>query len=159
MPLFQVFAPPPGNSLDLKRYTYIDKTMMLAKILSRETPTFLNAPAMRRTGKSMAISMMEHMARGNVEMFDGMDVNDPASPFQIGEEKFSVIRLDFSGVAIDKSVSPEMVREQFVRKLETQANEQHGIDISGTKVCVHVYVGVYVRVCRKGEMRGHSRCV
>lgn len=147
--------PFPGDPLDLTRHTYVDKTMMMAKILSTETPTFLNAPSMRRTGKTITISMMEHMARGNVEMFDGMDVNDPASPFQIGEQKFSVIKLDFSGVA-EKHASPETVKTRFVGRLEREAYKQHGLDISGSKVFVHVYVCVCSRVSQGGAVGAQS---
>jgi hypothetical protein len=55
---------------------------------------------MRRIGKTTTISMLETMARGNRNLFNGYYVNTPESPFQIGKDPFSVIRLDFSGLTL-----------------------------------------------------------
>ena len=52
---------------------------------------------MRRIGKSITIAMLDAMARGKRDMFEGMKVNAEDSAFHIGEQTFSIIHMDFSG--------------------------------------------------------------
>lgn len=120
--------PPPGNSLDLKEFKYVDKTHFLAQILSKEQPQFIHAPAMRRIGKSTTIDMLEEMVKGNREPFEGYAVNKPDSPFQIGEQKFVCIKLDVSTVA-DKKYTASEILERFNKELVAEAKEQHNLII------------------------------
>ena len=65
--------PSPGMSrLDMTRYSYVDKTGLLARILSDDPDhsagQFLHAPAMRRIGKSTTIKMLAAMA-GEIESY------------------------------------------------------------------------------------------
>jgi hypothetical protein len=90
-----VGRPPPSpglSAIDLKRYAYVDKTHLLARILTddpRHSPgQFLHTPAMRRIGKSTTIRFLAAMARGDKktkELFEGMAVNESDSPFSIGD--------------------------------------------------------------------------
>lgn len=96
-----------------------------------ESEVFVHAPAMRRSGKSTTISMLAAMARGERELFEGMDVNAEDSPFCIGEQKFSVIQLNFSGGLAEKWMSITDLQRAFVHELVLAAKIQHGLDISG----------------------------
>ena len=70
------------------------------------------------------------MARGYVDFFNGMEVNDPSkSVFTLGKLKLSVIHLRFSGLA-EACDSVDTVRLNFLTKLMDEALRQHGIDIS-----------------------------
>jgi hypothetical protein len=101
------------------------------------TGTFLHAPAMRRVGKSTTVDMLAAMARGEKEMFEGYAVNSADSPFCIGEQPLSLIRLDFSSVA--ESIALDMgekealaaVRKAFVGEIIRSAMRQHKLDLSG----------------------------
>ena len=114
--------------------TYIDKTFLLAKILSKDTHDFIVAPGMRRVGKSTTVKMLAAMARGERELFDGMDVNKDDSPFTIGKDSFSVIQLDFLALGT-KDDSPDEMRDKFIGRLVTSASEQHNLDISLSAQC------------------------
>jgi hypothetical protein len=46
-------------------------------------------------GKSTVIQMLAEMAKGKKQLFQGMAVNQPNSPFEIGKMELSVIQLDF----------------------------------------------------------------
>jgi hypothetical protein len=126
--------PSPGLSkLDLKRYLYVDKTYLLAKILSDDpyySPgQFLHAPAMRRIGKSTTLKMLAAMARGEKNLFDGMVVNKPGSPFEIGKTPFSVIEIDFSTPSIRAEYTIDQVEASITRRIKAMALRQYGIEI------------------------------
>jgi hypothetical protein len=119
--------------LDLQQYKYVDKTALLARIMAKgpsNPGTFLHAPAMRRVGKSTTVDMLAAMARGEKHKFEGMDVNASDTLFHIGERDFSVIQLDFSGVAEPSAGSVCEVKRAFVDKLVDNARQQHSVDIS-----------------------------
>lgn len=121
-------VPLPNVPLNLKEFKYVDKTHLLAKILSTEESTYILAPAMRRIGKSMTIDIMYEMAKGNRELFEGMAVNKPDSPFQIGAEQFFCIKLSFDTVS-NESLSVIDNAERFNKRLVEAAKEQHGLVI------------------------------
>ena len=125
--------PPPGNHVNLKKFKYVDKTHLLAKIMSEQEPTFIHAPAMRRIGKSTTVQMLHLMAQGHRDLFAGMAVNAPDSPFQIGQEKFSCIYLDFSTVA-NEYLTPNKVIKRLNKKFVKEAKKQHKLRIK-TKAC------------------------
>ena len=58
------------------------------------------------------------------------------STFEIEKENFSLIQLDFSGVMQTHATKQE-VMESFVEYLETEASEQHALDISRTHSVGH----------------------
>jgi hypothetical protein len=103
--------------------------------------TYIFAPSMRRIGKSATLDMLEAMASGQRDMFNGYAVNNPGSSFKIGETIYSVIKLDFSGT-IPSGIplnTPEKVekavvsaRRKFTEYLIEQAMVQHGIKIKPT---------------------------
>ncbi len=128
-----VRTPPfPSSPLDTKRFAYVDKTHLLARILSNEyeitSGVFLHAPAMRRVGKSTTIAMLAAMAKGDMEMFDGMAVSKPDSPFVIEKGKYHVIQLDFSGCA-SPDLSINEVEKYLSEKLVHLAFDQHDIKL------------------------------
>jgi len=127
--------PSPGMSrLDMTRYSYVDKTDLLARILSdnpdHSAGQFLHAPAMRRIGKSTTIKMLAAMAGGDRELFQGMAVNEPGSPFEIGKTPYSVIQLDFSAPSIETTYNIDQVRSAIAKEMRDCAFDQHGLDIS-----------------------------
>ena len=119
----------PGCHANPQVFKFVDKTHLLAKIMNyTATPTFLHAPAMRRIGKTTTVNLLEAMARGEREMFEGMAVNADDSAFRIGEAKFSVIRLDFSGLQISNT-DPFHFKSTIVKELIYRAELQHGLDL------------------------------
>ena len=122
----------PGCHANLKVFKFVDKTHLLAKIMNfTATPTFIHAPAMRRIGKTTTIDMLEAMAQGQRDMFEGMAVNADDSPFHIGETNFSVIRLDFSGMKF-WSTDPFQFQKIIVDALVYTAKTMYGLDLTSS---------------------------
>ena len=130
---------PPGNKLDLKSFKYIDKTSLLAKIMnSTETPTFIHAPSMRRIGKTVTIEMLDAMARGKRDMFAGMKVNAADSAFHIGEQKFSIIRMDFLGTC-DTLMDTAEMKEAIIDEIVDSAETQHGLNLARKRTIARTF--------------------
>ena len=55
-------------------YLYVDKTALVWRIASPETPYFLSRP--RRFGKSLLLSTFEAYFEGKKELFEGLAIAD-----------------------------------------------------------------------------------
>ena len=82
---------PPDNDSDLKHYKCIDKIHLLLK-----THEWMWTHVCTRPNNECTITMLNEMDRDRRDLFEGMGVNKTDSPFQIGKEKFSCVRLNFS---------------------------------------------------------------
>jgi hypothetical protein len=124
--------PPPfacDSVPELQKYNYVDKTALLAEIMSTEA-RFLVATSMRRSGKSLALNQLAEMARGNRDLFKGYAVNKADSPFKIGAKKFSLMRLDFSQVTLsvaDVPFDPLVMQSRLMDLVAEEALLQHNI--------------------------------
>ena len=102
--------PPPGPDSGWwpSKYRYVDKSLMQAELLFSSPAKYSLLPAMRRVGKSTTLRQLAAMARGEKDKFKGYAVTAPDSPYKIELNEFSVIQLDFSGLASGKSSAKEV---------------------------------------------------
>lgn len=97
---------------------YVDKTGY-ANLLSREGKHyFLSRP--RRFGKSLFVSMLKELFKGNRKLFEGLAIYDVWD----WSTSYPVIRLDFNG---DDFSNPEHLEEHTSDLIE-EAEEEYGID-------------------------------
>ena len=72
-------------------YLYVDKTKNILKLIDSGDYFFLSRP--RRFGKTLTVDTLKHIFEGNKELFKDLYIYDKWN----WEEKFPVIRIDFSG--------------------------------------------------------------
>ena len=75
-------------------YLYVDKTEYIHKLITENDYIFLSRP--RRFGKSLLISTIGEIFRGNRELFKGLWIYD--SDYDWVE--YPVIKLDMSGIVL-----------------------------------------------------------
>jgi hypothetical protein len=115
--------PGPGDRYEPETYSYVDKTLLVADLLSKgiladgtTESTFIFASAMRRSGKTTIIEEMAAMARGEKKSFVGMDVITKGRwPFH-ENEKVHVIQLAFHGI-VTVVLTLKEAREELVAYL------------------------------------------
>jgi hypothetical protein len=96
-------CPPPAPSASSflpERFTYIDKTLLLAKIMSGPDQ-YVFAPAPRRMGKSLTVKMLGALARGERDKFEGMAIAAKHGLYDFDKQQYSVVQLDCSGLFVD----------------------------------------------------------
>ena len=76
-------------------YLYVDKTMYIHKLITENDYIFLSRP--RRFGKSLLISTIEEIFKGNRELFKGLWIYD--SDYDWVE--YPVIKLDMSEISVE----------------------------------------------------------
>ncbi|MDR2130460.1 MAG: AAA family ATPase, partial [Odoribacteraceae bacterium] len=74
-------------------YLYVDKTADIYRLISSGKPYFLSRP--RRFGKSLLVSTLEEVFKGNQGLFEGLYIHDRYD----WTRRHPVIRLDFGGMA------------------------------------------------------------
>ena len=74
-------------------YLYVDKTKYIYKLITENDYIFFSRP--RRFGKSLLISTLNEIFKGNKELFKGLWIYDS----DYNWTKFPVIKLDMSGVS------------------------------------------------------------
>ncbi|MDR3229304.1 MAG: AAA family ATPase, partial [Puniceicoccales bacterium] len=84
-------------------YLYVDKTEVIHRLITSGKPFFLARP--RRFGKSLLISTLAEIFKGNKPLFEGLAIYDKWD----WSQKYPVIHLDWSGTSF-KSID-EMDRE------------------------------------------------
>ena len=72
-------------------YLYVDKTKYIYEMIASGDINFLSRP--RRFGKSLLVSTMEELFKGNKKLFEGLYIYDNWS----WNDKYPVIVLDFAG--------------------------------------------------------------
>jgi hypothetical protein len=127
--------PKPGRASDLQEFTYVDKTMFLARLLNPQlqpAPCIL-APGMRRVGKSTTVKWLAEMVKGNIALFEGYQVNSDESPFKIGKEKLELIYLDFSLLEIPEDATKVTFQPLIIDHLIQTAMKDR-ITLEGYKI-------------------------
>ncbi|MBI5218690.1 MAG: AAA family ATPase [Bacteroidia bacterium] len=76
-----------------ENYLYVDKTEYIYKLISRGSVYFLSRP--RRFGKSLTVSTLAEIFKGNKELFKGLYIYD-----KIDWEQYPVIYIDFSKIGV-----------------------------------------------------------
>ncbi len=103
---------------------YIDKTEIILRLIETCKYYFLSRP--RRFGKSLLISTLYHIFRGDKELFKGLYIYD--SDFKW--EEHPIIRLDFNGVLSEsKKIFEENLIELLRRKAKDEDLEAEGNNI------------------------------
>ena len=75
-------------------YIYVDKTEYIYKLINSGKYYFLSRP--RRFGKSLLLSTIEYLFRGERELYKGMYIEDKWN----WEEKYPVVRIDFGDTQV-----------------------------------------------------------
>jgi len=99
-----------------KNYLYVDKTGFIHKITSVGKYYFLSRP--RRFGKTLLVSTMEELFKGNEDLFKNLYIHDK---WDWGEQ-FPVIHLDFSELSIETPEKLENTINDFINS-EARENE------------------------------------
>ena len=97
-------------------YLYVDKTALVWRIASTETPYFLSRP--RRFGKSLLLSTFEAYFEGKKELFEGLAIADMEKEWKT----YPVFHLDLNAEKYD---SPQALVEILSRQL-TQWELKYG---------------------------------
>jgi len=90
-------------------YIYVDKTWHIYNLITSTQFNFLSRP--RRFGKSLLISTLEQIFKGNKELFKGLWIYDADYQW----EEFPVVRIDFNQVLVE---TPETLKEGLVKHLQ-----------------------------------------
>ena len=98
---------------------YVDKTDLLQKLIETGDYYFLSRP--RRFGKSLTISTLEAMFRGQTELFSGLACE--AWVAKQAWQKTPVLSLDFS--TFDSNGSAQALHKWLNRKILSFANQYH----------------------------------
>ena len=146
-----------GSAPALQKYNYVDKTALLARIMSTEA-TFLIATSMRRSGKSLVLNQLAEMARGNLALFEGYEVTKDDSPFKFGAQKFSLIQLDFSRVLLNAAhvpFDPVLMQLRLMNFVAAEALQQHNIVLSnlpGSDLGTYLNAWVLALLLKEGNL-------
>jgi hypothetical protein len=91
-----------------QNFIYVDKTHYIYKLITEGGYYFLSRP--RRFGKSLLISTLEYLFKGEKELFKGLYIQDKFN----WEEVYPVIRIDFSKDILKK----EDYKKRVIQELE-----------------------------------------
>ncbi|WP_133282180.1 AAA family ATPase, partial [Cardinium endosymbiont of Culicoides punctatus] len=103
---------------------YVDKTKHAETLFKEEATVFLSRP--RRFGKSLFVSTLEEIAKGNKELFQDCYIYNSGYDWK----KYPVIRVDFSN--IDNN-TPDILKESLIDVLDDIALS-YNIDIKGNAI-------------------------
>ncbi|MDR2170464.1 MAG: AAA family ATPase, partial [Planctomycetaceae bacterium] len=107
------------EDLRSNNYLYVDKTKIIYQLISKGKVHFLSRP--RRFGKSLLVSTIEALFKGQKELFEGLYIYDKWD----WSQKYPVIRIDWT--LIDHS-TPEKMESGLCRYLRKIAR-QHKLTI------------------------------
>jgi hypothetical protein len=103
---------------DLRRndYLYIDKTAVIHRMITSGKVFFLSRP--RRFGKSLLVSTLDALFRGDKSLFEGLYIYDKVN----WDESYPVIKLDWSNIA---HTSAEDMEKGILNQFAKIANSYH----------------------------------
>lgn len=129
-------------SLIERGFTYIDKTDLLYKMITTGGANFLSRP--RRFGKSLLVSALESIFKGEKELFKNCWIYSS----DYGWEVHPVISLDFSILISDSYV--DLVRT-LQNQLE-QVGQAYGLDSVIKETPSETLIELVTRLAKKGEV-------
>ncbi|KZX16997.1 putative AAA-ATPase [Methanobrevibacter cuticularis] len=97
-------------------YIYVDKTEHIYKMLNNGELYFFSRP--RRFGKSLLLSTLEELFKGNKELFKGLYIYDKWD----WDKKYPIISLDFGNIVHDTPEKLEISLEEFVDGIAEKYN-------------------------------------
>ncbi len=86
-------------------HVYVDKTQYIHKMATEGTYYFLSRP--RRFGKTLLVSTLEHLFKGNKELFKGLWIENAGWDWA----PHPVLRIDMSEIS---AYSPEVLRQALI---------------------------------------------
>lgn len=89
-------------------HVYVDKTQYIHKMATEGTYYFLSRP--RRFGKTLLVSTLEHLFKGNKELFKGLWIANAGWDWT----PHPVLRIDMSEISAS---SPEILRKSLIERL------------------------------------------
>ncbi|ODN31213.1 ATP-binding protein [Fervidobacterium thailandense] len=101
---------------------YVDKTQYVYKMVEENKYVFISRP--RRFGKSLTVSVLEYLFKGERGLFEGTWIFD-----KWDWQEFPVVRLDMNEV---DSTSPENLTKSILLKLKRIAEEYGTSCVNGT---------------------------
>jgi hypothetical protein len=105
-------------------YLYVDKTEFIHKIANTGKFYFLSRP--RRFGKSLLVSTLEELFKGNKELFEDLYIYDKWN----WENSYPIIKVDFSEISHDSSSNLKLSLIKFLKDTATNENiELEDIDL------------------------------
>ena len=105
-----------------ENYIYVDKTQFALELIEGDAPHyFLSRP--RRFGKSLFVSTLEEIFKGNKALFEGCRIAQSNYDWQT----YPVLLLDFSGIA---NQTPEDLKADLGDEL-TKMGKKQGITVKG----------------------------
>jgi hypothetical protein len=107
------------HSFDIIRknnYLYVDKTREILKLIENGDICFLSRP--RRFGKSLLVSTLKELFKGNKELFKGLYIYDKWD----WNETYPVILLSLSGLTNE---TPDELKEDILVMVENIAEENN----------------------------------
>lgn len=108
-----------------KNKLYVDKTEEVYKLINRSKPNFLSRP--RRFGKSLLVSILEHIFLGNKELFKGLWIYDKIEWTSRPVIKLSLVELDYQTTSLEKALSryfDDLAKKHQVELEKTTAKEK-----------------------------------
>jgi len=107
-----------------KNYLYVDKTKYIYEMIETGDINFLSRP--RRFGKSLLVSTLEELFRGNKKLFEGLYIYDKWD----WEDKYSIIKLDFGEISHDSYSNLKRSLIKFLKdKAAVESIELEDIDL------------------------------
>ncbi len=97
-----------------ENYLYVDKTKQIYDLITTGTTYFLSRP--RRFGKSLLISTLEAIFKGEKKLFQGLDIER----MDYDWKTYPVVRIDFSSLSKD---DPETLEKSLKKRLLNIAKE------------------------------------
>ena len=105
-------------------YLYIDKTKYIYEMIESGDINFLSRP--RRFGKSLLVSTLEELFKGNKKLFEDLYIYDKWN----WEENYPIIKLDFGEISHDSSSNLKLSLNKFLNNTATKENiELEDIDL------------------------------
>ncbi|MCI0695057.1 ATP-binding protein [candidate division KSB1 bacterium] len=100
-------------------HVYVDKTQYIHKMATEGTYYFLSRP--RRFGKTLLVSTLEHLFKGDKELFAGLWIENSDWDWT----PHPVLKIDFSEIS---AYSPEVLRKSVIEKLH-RLGESTGVEV------------------------------
>jgi len=122
-------------------YLYVDKTKYIYKMIEDGRVYFLSRP--RRFGKSLLISTIEELFKGNKDLFKGLYIYDKWK----WNEKYSVIHVDLAGRRVN---TPERL-EFTLNKILDEIAEDFEIQLAADDSYLDRFGELIKKVYKKTE--------
>ena len=96
-----------------RNYLYVDKTKYIYEMIEAGDINFLSRP--RRFGKSLLVSTLEELFKGNKKLFEGLYIHDKWD----WEDNYSIIKIDFGEISHDSSLNLKRSLIKFLKDRAT----------------------------------------